>query len=148
MGEGQDPSTEGDAPDSTAQSTSSGRVESTTGDTPGIEVPGARLRILDIGDEAEEFVFILETTITDPTSPYELTVITGSSFTRPDSSLSATDAASTLLFITYPYVRELLASISGRSPFPAFTLAPLTKLPHASVEGDQAPLSEEAAADT
>jgi hypothetical protein len=95
----------------------------------GIEVPGARLNILRIDETGDEYLVILQTQITEEASvPYELLIVTGSSFEIPEG-VSTTDAASTLLFITYPYVREVIANITGRSPFQPFTLPPLTKLP-------------------
>lgn len=97
----------------------------------GIEVDGARLNVLsiDIDEDANEFVFVLETTVTDPTALYELSVVTGSRFTVPEPLVTTTEAASTLLFISYPYVRELVFSLTSRSPFSGFRLPPLTKRP-------------------
>ncbi len=97
----------------------------------GIEVDGARLNVLsiDIDEDADEFVFVPETTVTDPAALYELSVVTGSRFTVPEPSVTTTEAASTLLFISYPYVRELVFSLTSRSPFSGFQLPPLTKRP-------------------
>lgn len=99
--------------------------------SPGIEVEGARLNILtiDVEEDENEFVFVLRTTLNDPASPYELSVVTGSRFTVPEPAMSTDDAASTLLFISYPYVREVVFSISSRSPFSGFRLPPLTRRP-------------------
>ena len=97
----------------------------------GIEVEGALLSILtiEVDEEESEFVFVLETTVTDPASPYEFVVVTGSRFTIPEPPVSTDDAASTLLFISYPYVRELIFSLTSRSPFTGFSLPPLTRRP-------------------
>lgn len=95
----------------------------------GIHVEGARLHVVSITEEDDEFTFILRTRLVEPSVPYELEVITGSSFQTPEPPVTTTEAASTLLFMTYPYIRELVANITGRSPYEPFTLPPLTKLP-------------------
>lgn len=101
------------------------------GEPPGFEVDGARLHVLSLEEDTAEgeFVFVLQTTLVDPGSPYSLEVITGSRFTVPEPPVTAREAASTLLFISYPYVRELVASITSRSPFQVYRLPPLTKRP-------------------
>jgi hypothetical protein len=97
----------------------------------GIEVDGARLNILaiEVDEDENEFVFVLETTVTEVAAPYRLGIVTGSRFTVPEPPVSANEAASTLLFISYPYVRELVFSITSRSPFTGFRLPPFTRRP-------------------
>jgi preprotein translocase subunit SecB len=100
------------------------------------EVPGVELDY-STTEEDDEFVFILRLKVTDPTVPYSLEVVTGSRFEIPDPPVVAQQAEPTLLFVSYPYVRELVASITGRSPYQAFALPPLTRLPHPTVTGEK-----------
>jgi hypothetical protein len=103
---------------------------------PWLSLEGVDLRIMDLRVEEDEFVLFLNTRIADATAPYRLDLITGSSFALPDPPVTAEQAAATLVFITYPYVREVVASITGRSPYQSLTLPPLTKLPHPKVVGE------------
>jgi hypothetical protein len=100
------------------------------------EIPGVELDY-STTEEDDEFVFILRLKVTDPTVPYSLEVVTGSRFEIPDPPVAVQQAEATLLFVSYPYVRELVASITGRSPYQAFELPPLTRLPHPTVTGEQ-----------
>lgn len=103
-----------------------------------VELPGLNLRYTASIDEDDgRFVLIMEATVADPSLPYMLTVVTGSRITRPeDSDVSPEAAAGTLVFMSYPYLREVISSITGRSPYPPFVLPPLTKLPHPRVTGE------------
>lgn len=104
---------------------------------PGFEFGGARLNVLSnqVDEQENEFVFVLETTLAAGL-PFELSVVTGSRFTVPDPPVSPDDAAVTLLFITFPYLRELIFSVTSRSPFEGFQLPPLTKRPVWGDAGD------------
>jgi hypothetical protein len=101
-----------------------------------IELDGVLLRYL-VTVEDDEFVLILQTWITDVTVSYEMTAVTGSRFSIPDEPTTAEQAAGTLVFITYPYVREIFTNVTARSPYPAFWLPPLTRLPHGRVTGEE-----------
>ena len=74
-----------------------------------LELEGVSLSYA-VTQEEEQFVLILQTTLTDPLAPYELTVVTGSRYTLPDPPASAENAAATLVFISYPYVREIFTN--------------------------------------
>lgn len=99
-----------------------------------LDLEGARLEYV-AEEEGDEFVLVVQTWVTDAAAPFELYVITGARFDVPEPRVSADDAAGTLLFVTYPYIREVISSISGRSPYESFSLPPLTKLPHPSLFG-------------
>jgi hypothetical protein len=88
--------------------------------------------------EDDEFVFFLDAELLDPTLPFTLQVLTGSRFEIHDApDLTPEAANATLLFMTYPYVRELISNITGRSPSPGVILPPLTRLPHPDVSGPE-----------
>lgn len=99
------------------------------------EIPGVELDY-STEEEDDQFVFILRVEVVDPSVPYKLEVVTGARFDIPDPPVTASQAQATLLFVSYPYVRELVASITGRSPYQAYELPPLTRLPHPTVTGE------------
>ena len=50
---------------------------------------------------------------------------------------TAANLESTLVWLSYPYLREIISSISGHSPLPAYFVQALTRMPHPSVsEGE------------
>lgn len=97
-----------------------------------VDLPGVSIDYT-VTEEGEEFVLILQATLSDIALPYELDVVTGSRITIPDPPVSTTEALPTLLFLTYPYLRETVSNFTARSPYPATFLPPLTRLPHPSV---------------
>lgn len=60
---------------------------------------------------------------------FELHVTVGARFEIPDEDLEPDRAKPTLLWLCYPYLRELVASISGRSPLPPYYMPALTMMP-------------------
>jgi hypothetical protein len=110
-----------------------------------LELHGANLRYTATAEE-NEFVLLVHLLLTDPTAPYELNVVTGSRFTAPDDPpVALEEAETTLVFITYPYLREVVSNITSRSPYREFTLRPLTRLPHPRVRGEENDGSEDIA---
>jgi hypothetical protein len=103
-----------------------------------VDLPGLRLRYSATVDEDDRrFALIMEATIVDSSLPLELTVVTGSRISRPeDLDVTPEAAAGTLVFMSYPYLREVISSITGRSPISPVLLPPLTKLPHPRVTGE------------
>jgi hypothetical protein len=97
-----------------------------------LEVEGARLEYV-ATIEGDEFVLIVHTLLNEPAAPYELELITGARYGTPDPPVSPDEAAGTLLFMAYPYIREAVFSITGRSPYQGFLLPALAKLPHPSI---------------
>jgi hypothetical protein len=109
-----------------------------------LELEGVSLRYWASVEESD-LVLILQTSITDPAAPYHLELVTGSRFDAPDPPVTVEAAAQTLIFISYPYVRETVANITMRSPYLAFQMPPLTRLPHPSVTGETSLPPDEAA---
>jgi len=110
-----------------------------------LEVEGARIdyAVSIQGDgQDEEFVLIVHTVLHEPALPYELELLMGATYDTPEPSATESEAASTLLFMVYPYVRETIFSITGRSPYRAFQLPPLATLPHPRVTGQEVPEDE------
>lgn len=87
-------------------------------------------------EQLDEFSLITRVRLTDPTAPYTFELVMGSRFTKPEPAVTVEEAAATLLFMSYPYVREMVSSITSRSPYRAFLIPPLTRLPHPRVTGE------------
>lgn len=99
------------------------------------EVEGVSIRYSAVDDDEGELVLFTELRLIGPDHPYELDLLVGSKFDQPDPPLTPERAVHTLFFITYPYLRELTSSITGRSPYDPLWLPPLTKLPVRKVQG-------------
>ena len=94
--------------------------------------------------EEDEFVLLARLTVNDPSAPYHVEVVTGSRFDVPDDpAVSIEEAEATLIFITYPYIREVVMNLTARSPYREFVLRPLTRLPHPRVSGDTSETHED-----
>ncbi len=102
-----------------------------------LELEGVRLRF-SMFDNEDEFTLVVETKLTLEALPYRLRLLTGSRFAKPDPPVTAAAAIQTLLFVSYPYIRETVTSITSRSPYTRFDLPPLIRLPHPSVTGEAA----------
>jgi len=74
---------------------------------------------LKIDDDAFEF-FMLNLTV-------------GARFEIGEEGLTAERLEPTLVWLCYPYLRELVASITGRSPLPPYYMPALTKMPDPAV---------------
>lgn len=85
----------------------------------------------------DEFVLRFDATLVDERLPFELTIRAGARFAVLDEpELTAERAESTLVFMAFPYLRESIWNLTGRSPYPPYALPPLTRLPDAPVRGD------------
>jgi hypothetical protein len=93
--------------------------------------------------EDDEFILLLRAQLTDERLPFELQLTTGARFALTDlPELTADEARSTLIFMAYPYLRETVSSITARSPYQAYLLPPLTRLPRPEVRGEEPPIIE------
>lgn len=97
-----------------------------------LELEGATIHYW-LNQDEDEFVLVLQTTITDITVPYDLEVVTGSRFAVPDPPVTPHAAVQTLIFVSYPYVRETVSNITTRSPYAPFEMPPLIRLPHPKI---------------
>jgi hypothetical protein len=88
--------------------------------------------------EDDEFTLYLEAKIEAGTMPFQLELLIGARFSvNEEPDLKAEDAEPTLVWLIYPYLRELIGSITSRSPLPPYYLPALSKLPHPSVAESQ-----------
>src|SRR5688572_15935478 len=86
--------------------------------------------------EDDNFMLFLNASLDEPTFPFTVDVVLGALFAVADEpDLEPDDVEATLVFMAYPYLRELIASITARSPAPQYFLPPLGRLPHPSVFG-------------
>jgi preprotein translocase subunit SecB len=86
--------------------------------------------------EEAEFRLVIEASVAQPQGEdgFELAVTVGARFaTDAGPELEAETAESTLLFIAFPYLRELIFDLTGRSPMGAVRIAPLRGLPAPSM---------------
>jgi hypothetical protein len=90
-------------------------------------------------DEDDEYVLFLVAKIDNESFPFTLSVTTGARFVVPADERgkrpTADEAHGTLIWLSYPYLRETIAGISGRSPFPPYYIPALTRLPDPSAGG-------------
>jgi hypothetical protein len=72
------------------------------------------------------YVLILEGRLDDPRLHFSLEFTVGARFERDhaEEEPAEPEVRSTLAFMAFPYVRELVASITGRSPTPSYFLPP------------------------
>ena len=84
--------------------------------------------------EEGSLIAVIWTELADPTEPLHFEVVTGARFVPPEPPVPLDAIASTLLFIAFPYVREVVMNLTARTPFGTYLLPPLTKLPHPHVE--------------
>jgi hypothetical protein len=88
--------------------------------------------------DGDEFVLRLDASLEDERLPFRLSVSTGARFLIVDEpELTAERAETTLVFMAFPYLRETIWTLTGRSPYPAYAVPPLTKLPDKPVRGDE-----------
>jgi hypothetical protein len=102
-----------------------------------LELEGVSLRFeVQRPTEPNEFVLLLQAWLTERSAPFVLDVVTGSRFSIPEEDEpTLPQVAATLVFMTYPYLRETISAITARSPYQAMVLPPLSRLPHPRVEG-------------
>lgn len=93
--------------------------------------------------DGDDYVLIIDATLDTPQLPFRLSITVGARFYVPSDANAGRpaveEAAGTLVFLCYPYLRETISGITGRSPVPPYMIPPLTKLPHPSVTGEPEP---------
>lgn len=90
--------------------------------------------------EGDEFFLYLQARLEAPRFPFRLRFEAGARYaTSPEDRTTAEQAKPTLVWLVYPFLRELIYNITSRSPLPPYSLPPLTRLPDPSLEGDQDP---------
>ena len=92
------------------------------------QIEGAELRYQAKAEGGDFFLFV-ELNLIGPVSPYDLNIVVGATFAVTTADLEARRAAHTLLFMAFPYLREVVHSLTARSSYEGFWLPPLTKLP-------------------
>lgn len=84
--------------------------------------------------EDDVFVLYLRAAIDDEHFPWRLDVLVGARYdVSEETELALDEVEGTLVWLCYPYLRELIASITSRSPAPQYFLPALSKMPHPSV---------------
>jgi hypothetical protein len=99
-------------------------------------------------DEDEDAVVLFITVeINDPETPFRLKAQLGARFRFPEADAHPEgQVRSTLMWMAYPYVRELVATVTSRSPHETYFMPPMTRMPDpAAVQGAE-PLAEPPAA--
>lgn len=81
----------------------------------------------------DAWVLYLNADLDDPQFPFKLSVLLGARFEIGDEDLTVEEAEKTLVWLCYPYLREIIASITGRSPLPPYYIPALTRMPDPSV---------------
>jgi hypothetical protein len=80
------------------------------------------------------FVLFLKAELNAEELPFQLDVQIGARFVlEPNASLTVDEVEQTLVWLSYPYLRELVANITARAPIPQYLLPPLSRLPHRSL---------------
>lgn len=86
--------------------------------------------------DADELHLYLDGLLDDPRLPFTLRFDVGARYSTEDEDLDAERAQPTLLWLVYPYLRELVSNVTGRSPLEPYYLPPLTRLPDPSLGQD------------
>ena len=84
--------------------------------------------------EPNGVLLYLQADVDDFSIPFSLSVLLGARFEAQEPDLDRPDLERTLVWLCYPALRELVATITGSSPMPAYQLPPRTRahfrLPH------------------
>jgi hypothetical protein len=95
--------------------------------------------VLDIEEDAA--LLFLQATLDDERLDFELDVEIGARFSSPEKfDLPREQVERTLVFMVFPYVRELVSNITSRSPAPPYFLrpqAPLSRAEGPAKDADQ-----------
>lgn len=79
--------------------------------------------------EGDRFLLFIWARIEAPRLPFRLTFDMAARYTTTDDELTAEKARPTLIWLAYPFFRELVYNLTGRSPLEPYALPPLTRLP-------------------
>jgi hypothetical protein len=88
--------------------------------------------------EGDRFLLILWARIEAPRLPFRMTFDIAARYTTTNDELTAEHARPTLIWLAYPFFRELVYNLTGRSPLEPYSLPPLTRLPYPD-EVEQSP---------
>jgi hypothetical protein len=88
--------------------------------------------------DGDRMLLLLWARIEAPRLPFRLTFDIAARYITTDEELTAERARPTLIWLAYPFFRELVYNITGRSPLEPYALPPLTRLPDPD-EFDQPP---------
>lgn len=102
-----------------------------------LHAEGVRVRYF-ADEDGDEFVLIANATSEETGLPYNFDVVVGARFQKPDPPVTLDEARATLLFLAYPYLRETVSNLTFRTPYPAFLMPALSRLPHPRVRGEDA----------
>ena len=84
--------------------------------------------------DGDEFHLYLDALLDDVRLPFRFRCDLGARFTTTETQLAADQVEPTLLWLAYPYLRELVSGLTGRSPLNAYYLPPLTRLPDPTLQ--------------
>lgn len=86
---------------------------------------------VDTSIDDNEAVAFIEGKLEDERLPFSLTFEMGFLFSIPDGEQvpAAVEVEPTLVWLAFPYLREFIADLTGRSPAPQYFIPPLTRLP-------------------
>jgi hypothetical protein len=85
--------------------------------------------------DGDEFLLLLWARIEAPRLPFRMFFDIGARFaTNPQDQTTAEVARPTLIWLAYPFFRELVYNITSRSPLPPYSLPPLTRLPDPALQ--------------
>ena len=88
--------------------------------------------------DGDELLLFLSARVEAPRLPFRLTFDVAARYATTDADLTAERARPTLIWLAYPFFREFIYNITGRSPLEPYALPPLTRLPDPD-EFDQPP---------
>ena len=87
--------------------------------------------------EGDEYVLLMWARIEAPRLPFRMHFDVGARFvTTPEERNTAEEVRPTLIWLAYPFLRELVHNLTARSPLPPYSLPPLTRLPDPSLQAE------------
>jgi hypothetical protein len=84
------------------------------------------------GEEGGLFYSFIEGRLDDDRLPFTMGFEMGFKFDVPtaeDDQQSVADLEPTFIWLAFPYMRQLIADMTGRAPFPQYFAPPLSRLP-------------------
>jgi hypothetical protein len=82
-------------------------------------------------------VLFMHATMDDELLPFRLELLLGADFVLGGlENIDLDDLQPTLVWLCYPYLREIISAITARSPLPAYFLPPITMMPNVTAQRD------------
>jgi hypothetical protein len=106
------------------------------------EYPAGDFLVLEawMTEQPDAVALFVTAKLEDAALPFRLEATMGARFTIDDmGDASSENIERTLTWLCYPYIRELISTVTGRSPLPPYFLPAITKMPHPTVEGSTPP---------